>query len=302
MSDDGTIEIDGHPVSLTNQTKVLYPSVGFTKADVVSHYRQVAPALVPYLRDRPLTLKRYPDGVEAESFFEKHAPRGTPDWVHREQITIGEGTTVDSVLGADLATLVWLANLAALELHAPMWRHPDIARPDQVVFDLDPGAPATAVECCAVALRLRDRLEAAGLTPVAKSSGSKGIHVLAGVADTSSDDATDWARGLAEELAEETPEEVVAKMTRSAREGKVFIDWSQNRPAKTTVAPYSLRGRAQPWVSAPLTWEEVEACRDPADVLFDAAAVAERLDSMGDLCAVLRERRECLPPRNGSSS
>jgi bifunctional non-homologous end joining protein LigD len=299
---DSTIEIGGHPVSLTNQDKVLYPSTGFTKGDVVAHYRRVAPVLAPYLADRPLTLKRYPDGVDGGHFFEKHAPRGTPDWVRRAKITIGEGTTVDAVLGGDEATLVWLANLASLELHAPLWRHPHIGEPDLVVFDLDPGAPATAVECCAVALRLRDRLVDAGLTPVAKSSGSKGIHVLAGVVGVSSDDATGWARAVADDLAAETPDEVLTRMTRSAREAKVFIDWSQNRAAKTTVAPYSLRGRDAPWVSTPLTWDEVEACRRADDVLFDPGQVAERLDTVGDLGAVLRTQRECLPPLDGSSS
>jgi bifunctional non-homologous end joining protein LigD len=296
------IEIDGHPVALTNQDKVLYPATGFTKADLVAHYRRVAPALVPHVADRPLTLKRYPDGVDEEHFFEKHAPRGTPDWVRRAKITIGEGTTVDSVLGGDEATLVWLANLASLELHAPMWRHPGVGEPDLVVFDLDPGAPATAVACCAVALRLRDRMLDVGLTPVAKSSGSKGIHVLAGVEGVTSDEATEWAHAVAEELAGETPGDVVARMTRSARENKVFIDWSQNRAAKTTVVPYSLRGRNEPWVSTPLTWDEVEACREPEDVLFGPDEVAERLDDLGDLCAVLRERRECLPTPSGSYS
>lgn len=294
-----SIEIDGHAVGLTNQDKVLYPATGFTKSDVVAHYRRVAPALLPYLADRPLTLKRYPDGVEADHFFEKHAPRGTPDWVRREQITIGEGTTVDSVLGGDEATLVWLANLASLELHAPMWRYPHIGEPDLMVFDLDPGPPATAVECCAVALRLRERMVEAGLVPVAKSSGSKGIHVLAGVEGATSDEVTDWAHALADELAEQTPDTVIARMTRSARKAKVFIDWSQNRAAKTTVAPYSLRGRDEPWVSTPLTWDEVEACREPEDVLFGTDEVAERLDTLGDLCAVLREQRECLPTAEG---
>lgn len=301
-AENSTIEIDGHQVPLTNQGKVLFPTSGFTKGDVVAHYRRVAPALLRYLADRPLTLKRFPDGVTSGSFFEKHAPRGTPDWVRREKITIGEGTTVDSVLGGDLATLVWLANLASLELHAPMWRYPHVGEPDLVVFDLDPGAPASAVECCAVALRLRDRMIDIGLTPVAKSSGSKGIHVLAGIAGVTSDEATDWAHDLADDLASETPDEVVSRMTKSARGNKVFIDWSQNRPAKTTVAPYSLRGRNEPWVSTPLTWEEVEACRKPDDVLFGAEQVAERLDTLGDLCEVLGERRECLPLRDGSSS
>ncbi|HET8931697.1 MAG TPA: non-homologous end-joining DNA ligase [Acidimicrobiales bacterium] len=294
-----SLEIDGHEVALTNQDKVLYPASGFTKGEVVAHYRRVAPVLLPYLADRPLTLKRFPDGVEGPHFFEKHAPRGTPDWVRRAKITIGEGTTVDSVLGGDEATLVWLANLASLELHAPMWRHPHIGEPDLVVFDLDPGAPATAVDCCAVALRLREQMVDMGLTPVAKSSGSKGIHVLAGIEGATSDEVTEWAHALADELAAETPDTVVARMTKSAREAKVFIDWSQNRAAKTTVAPYSLRGRDEPWVSTPLTWDEVEACREPDDVLFGPEEVAERLDTLGDLCVALFEQRECLPAAEG---
>lgn len=282
-----TVDIGGHAVRLTNLDKVLYPSIGFTKGDVVDHYRRVAPALLAFLADRPITMKRYPDGVDEPSFFGKHAPRGTPDWVRRAQIRIGEGVTVDSVLGGDLATLVWLANLASLELHAPMWRHPHVGEPDCLVFDLDPGAPATAVECCAVALRLRERLVDDGFEPVVKSSGSKGVHVLAPIGGRTSDEATEFAREIAGEMADRTPSRVVVTMPRSARRGRVFIDWSQNRAAKTTVAAYSLRGRERPWVSTPLTWDEVAACRDPADILFGPEECWDRLDRLGDLFAGL---------------
>lgn len=289
------VDVDGRRVKLTNLAKVLYPAVGFTKGEVIDHYRRVAPALVRYVADRPITLKRYPDGVDGPHFFEKHAPRGTPGWVRHLDVTVGEGKTVDAILGTDAATLVWMANLASLELHAPMWRYPDIGTPDVLVFDLDPGEPATAVECCAVALRLRDRLVDAGLVPVAKSSGKKGVHVLAGIEGVSSDEATGFARNLAAELTEETPDAVVMRMARAERTGKVFVDWSQNRAGKTTVAPYSLRATPEPRVSMPLTWDEIAACRTPEDVWVSPATCAERLDTLGDLCEPLSSRRGHLP-------
>lgn len=286
-----TIDVDGHEVSLTNLDRVLYPATGFTKGEVVSYYRGIAPVILGHIADRPLTLKRFPDGVDHSSFYEKHAPKGRPGWVRTAEVTIGDGVTVEYVLAGDLATLMWTSNLGAIELHTPMWRHPAIGKPDMIVFDLDPGAPATIVECCVVAGLLRDVLAAAGLTPVTKTSGSKGLHVLAGIEDMTSDESTEFAHTVARHLEHEAPDLVVSRMTKSIRNGKVLVDWSQNRAAKSTVAPYSLRGRPEPRVSTPITWNEVADCERPDDLVFGPAEVLERVAAIGDLCAVLDDAR-----------
>lgn len=293
-----TVEVEGHKLTLSSLSKIYYPSTGFTKGEVIDYYRRVAPVLLPHLADRPLTLKRYPDGVDRRFFYEKHAPRGRPDWVRTAEVTIGGGTSIDYVLAHDLATLLWVVNLGGIELHAPMWRHPAVARPDRIVFDLDPGPPATIVECCVVACQLREILAEVGLTAVVKASGSKGLHVLAGCEATSSDDATDFAHAIARLLEKDDPHLVVSRMTKKLRGGKVLVDWSQNRAAKTTVAAYSLRATSEPRVSAPVTWEEVEACKRPDDLVFGPDDVLGRIDAHGDLFALLdttRARPEPLP-------
>ena len=289
------VDVEGHPVALTNLEKVLYPQAGFTKGQVLDYYTRIAPVLLPHLAGRALTRKRFPNGVDGKPFFEKNAPRGTPEWVRVVELpspgssqgreTIGY-TVVDS-----LAALVWTANLASLELHTHQWRVDDdgtALAPDMVVFDLDPGAPATIVECCEVALLLRPVLEADGLEPYAKTSGSKGMQLYARAdAFASSEETSAYAKELAQRFEASHPDLVLHRMTRSLRPGKVLLDWSQNSAAKTTVTPYSLRARDLPTVSTPVTWDEVEACTTPQDLVFASDDVLARVAEQGDLFAPL---------------
>jgi len=299
--------VDGRDLTLTNLAKVLYPSDGFTKAEVLDYYQRVSAVLLPHVTARPMTLKRYPDGVDGQSFFAKHAPTGHPDWVRTEEIishssrSRSPGESIEYVVIDDLPALIWAANLAALELHVPMWRFPasgaDASKPapehgwqpDLLVFDLDPGAPATVVDCCRVAEALRPALEADGLDAVPKTSGGKGLQLYANIGDRglNAEQASALAKGYAERLEGELPKLVVSRMTKSLRTGKVLIDWSQNNGAKTTVAPYSLRAREHPTVSTPVTWDEVAACRAPADLFFTAPDVLARVEEHGDLFAAL---------------
>jgi bifunctional non-homologous end joining protein LigD len=287
-----SVEVDGRKLALSNLDKVLYPATGFTKAQVIDYYERIAPALLPYIADRPVTIKRYPDGVDGKFFFQKNAP-AHPDWVPTARIRSPGSTKsreeVDYILGGDLSTLIWAANLAALELHTPMWRYPEIGKPDLLVFDLDPGAPATIVECCEVALLLRPLLADRGLEPVAKTSGGKGLQLYAAVSGVTSEQTSDLAKELAEQLETEQPELVVSRMTRALRPRKVLIDWSQNNAAKTTIAPYSLRAREQPTVSTPVTWDEVESCKRAEDLKFTADDVLARVAESGDLFAAVRQ-------------
>ena len=294
MADRVLVHIAGRELELSNLDKVMYPSVGFTKGEVIDYYVRVAPVLVPHLKDRPLTRIRYPNGVNAASFFEKNAPGGTPSWVRRETLPVpGSSTgreTLDFIVVDDVATLAWLANLAAIELHTPQWRLKDhrAAEPDLLVVDLDPGPPAGLAECCLVAVAARHRLELDGLSPLAKTSGKKGMQLLCKLpGGRSSDEVADLARAAAVDLERALPELVTARMTKSLRPGKVFFDWSQNVAAKTTVSAYSLRAAATPTVSAPFTWDEVEA--SAVRPLLPAEVLA-RIDRHGDLLAPL------LPP------
>ena len=285
------VDVEGTQVVLSNLDKVLYPSVGFTKGQVLDFYTRIAPVLLPHLAGRALTRKRYPDGVEGPAFFEKNAPRGTPDWVRIETLASPGSTkgreTIDYVVVQNLPTLVWTANLASLELHTHMWRVGREA-PDLIVFDLDPGPPATIVECCQVALLLRPLLEADGLEPVAKTSGSKGMQLYARADSFSSSDETSaYAKGLAQKLERDHPDLVLHRMTKSRRPGKVLVDWSQNSSAKTTISVYSLRARERPTVSTPVTWDEVAACAAPADLVFTSDDVLARVEQHGDLFAPL---------------
>ncbi|MEV4221635.1 MULTISPECIES: non-homologous end-joining DNA ligase [unclassified Nonomuraea] len=282
------VKVDGRELTLSNLDKVLYPEEGFAKAEVIDYYSRVAPVLLPHLAGRPLTVKRYPNGVEGASFFEKNAPDHTPGWVRRVRLPVPGSTkdreSIDFAVVDDLPTLVYYANLAALELHVPQWRVSDDGEalpPDTLVFDLDPGPPATIVECCRVALMLREVLAADGLTARPKTSGSKGMQLYA--AWDGREEPSAYAKRLAQALAKEHPGEVVSVMTRKLRPGKVFIDWSQNNPAKTTVAPYSLRARARPTVSTPLLWKEVESCEHADDLVFTTADVLARVEKHGDL-------------------
>src|SRR3954470_15872311 len=291
------VEVDGRQLVLTNLDKVLYPAAGFTKGEVIDYYARIAPVLLPHLAGRALTRKRYPDGVESTPFFEKNAPRHTPDWVRTVELPSPGSTkdrdTVNYVVVEELATLVWLANLAALELHVPQWTvgpRGAVKDADLMVLDLDPGPPANIVECCRVALLLREvlaRPEYGRLQAWAKTSGSKGMQLYVPVAPVPWERTHAFAKKLAECLEKEHPGLIVSRMTKSLRPGKVLIDWSQNNGAKTTVAPYSMRARPLPTVSTPVTWDEVGACRSPDDLRFTAPEVLERVARHGDLMADL---------------
>ena len=288
MAEKLTVDVDGRHLQLTNLDKVLYPETGFTKGEVIDYYTRIAPVLLAHLADRPLTVKRYPNGVDAPFFFEKNAARGTPDWVRTERLPVPGSTknreTIDYVVVEDLATLVRLANLAALELHVPQWRIPRHGGPrtDLLVFDLDPGPPATSAECCEVALLLRDLVAADGLTLFAKTSGSKGMQVSAPVEVDDPERTSQYALWAAQQLERARPDLVVSRMTKSLRPHKVLVDWSQNNPAKTTVAPYSLRAREEPTVSTPVRWSEVE---QGGLLRFTSADVLDRVAALGDVFA-----------------
>ncbi|HEX4225005.1 MAG TPA: non-homologous end-joining DNA ligase [Pseudonocardiaceae bacterium] len=262
---------------------------------------------LPHLAERPVTFIRFPDGVGGEQFFEKNAPNGAPAWLPRASLPSsgsrsgrGDGV-IDYALLEELAALVWAANMAALELHVPQWRidpgpPPDRGLPDRLVFDLDPGPGTSIVQCCRVAERLHDVLVADGLNPVAKTSGSKGMQLYCGIRTTDARQPSAYAKRLAQQLARETPDAVTAVMAKAQRPGRVFIDWSQNNPAKTTIAPYSLRGRERPTVSTPLSWQEVRACRRAEQLVFAAEDVLGRMEEFGDLFAELDNARTALPP------
>ena len=287
---------------MSNLDKVLYPLSGFTKGQVIDYYVRVAPVLLPHVAGRPVTLRRYPDGVDGESFFEKNAPRHAPEWIRTARVPTpgsAKGTEyADFVLIDDVPTLAWVANLAAIELHVPQWtvgpaggRGPT----DLLVFDLDPGAPASVVECCQVAQLVRAALAEDGLSAYPKTSGSKGLQLYVPVTVADAGQTSAYARSLARTLASAHPGLVLDSMVRSRRAGKVFIDWSQNNPAKTTVAPYSLRARPMPTVSTPLTWAEVERCGRADDVVFTADEVRARIAQHGDLLGGLQGDHPALP-------
>jgi bifunctional non-homologous end joining protein LigD len=288
------VEIDGRTLSLSNLDKPMYPQAGYAKGHVIDYYTRVSPALLPHLRGRALTLKRYPDGVTGPHFYEKQCPSHRPPWV--ETSLLGD---IDFCMANDLPTLVWLANLADLELHTSLALAEAYHCPTVIAFDLDPGSPATIVECAEVALELRLVFEHLGMQAFPKTSGSKGMQVYVPLNTPTSYEITrPFARGLAELLERRRPDLVVSEMKKSLRGGKVFVDWSQNASFKTTVNVYSLRALPQPTVSTPLRWEEVEAVtesRDPDDLVFTAREVIERVAEHGDLFAGVVELRQELP-------
>jgi bifunctional non-homologous end joining protein LigD len=293
-----TVDVDGRALALSNLDKVLYPDAGFTKGEVIDYYVAVADVVLPHLADRILTRKRWPDGTAAQPFFEKNAPRGTPDWVRTVTMAEHGDDGVEYVVADALPTLVWLANLAALELHVPQWKVDDEDHPlgaDLIVFDLDPGPPADIIDCFDVAFPLRQLLEDDGLTPFAKTSGNKGAQLYVPVEPVGSDKTSAYAKRMAERLEAALPDLVLSSMDKKARRGKVFIDWSQNNGAKTTIAPYSLRGIDRPTVSTPITWDEAADATSAADLRFEAADVVARLEEHGDLFGDLDAHRAPLP-------
>jgi bifunctional non-homologous end joining protein LigD len=292
------VDVEGRTLKISSLGKILYPRTGTTKGEVLSYYAQIAPVLLPHLKDRAVTRIRWPHGVDDMSFFEKNTPGGTPSWVHTVTVpTTGsrtaskeEGTLTFPIVD-DLATLTWLVNLAALELHVHQWTVGRNGRPrgaDRLVIDLDPGEPAGLHECCQVALLVSDALEERGLTPKPVTSGSKGLHLYADLPRRMpSEESTALAKEVAEALEQAHPTLVTATMTKARRSGKVFLDWSQNSGSKTTISPYSLRGKDRPYVATPLGWDEVEAGAEDPDALeqlrFDQ--VLARVEEYGDLFA-----------------
>ncbi len=299
MSGD-TIEVEGRTLKLSNTDKVLYPQTGFTKGNVIAYYRAISDVLLPHLRDRALTMKRYPNGVDGEFFYQKDAPKHRPEWVRTVAVeNRGDGRAVNYTVVDDLPTLLWAANLADLELHTSLARARNVDVPTSMVFDLDPGPPATIVECCRVALWLRDLLSGHGLESYPKTSGSKGLQLYVPLNGRTGYDRTkDLARDAARLLEEEHGELVVSNMRKELRDGRVLIDWSQNDRRKTTISVYSLRARPEPTVSTPLRWDEVEACEaggDPGLLVFRWDAVLDRVQEHGDLFAPVLEQRQRLP-------
>ncbi|CBG70056.1 conserved hypothetical protein [Streptomyces scabiei 87.22] len=288
-------EVEGRRIVLSHLEKVLHPATGFTKGELLHYYATTADALLPHLRDRPVSFLRYPDGPGGQVFFTKNVPPGTPDWVTTAEVRRMEGPA-RMVLVQDLASLMWASNQVA-EFHTPQWTVGSGEEADRLVLDLDPGEPATIVECCEVARWLRERLAEDGIEAYAKTSGSKGLHLLAAVRGATSERVSEYARELAVEAEKALPRLVVHRMNRSLRPGKVFVDWSQNAARKTTAAPYTLRARPEPTVSAPVTWAEVEECGSPAHLVFRAPDIAPRLRDHGDLLAPLldAEAAHALP-------
>lgn len=295
MADATLVEVGGRQLRLTNLDKVLYPATGTTKAEVIDYYARIAPAMVPHLRRRPLTFRRWPNGVEAASFFEKNCPGHAPDWIPRHD---GPGG-VRSCGIDEQAALAWAGNQAALEIHAPMSSAAALDEPLALVLDLDPGPPADLITCVEVALALREVLDTVGLVAVPKTSGSKGLQLyvpLNGGADYAT--TSSFALALGQLLERQHPDLVLTDMTRALRPGKVLVDWSQNSFHKTTIAPYSLRGRPRPTVSTPVTWDELEAASGVEDLVFEARQVVERVDTHGDLFSAVVELQQRLPDRS----
>jgi len=293
------IDVDGKRLTLSNLEKVLYPAVGFTKAAVIDYYARVAPAMLPHLGGRAVTMVRFPDGVDGNSFFEKRCPSHAPAWVRRGEV---DADLVACVVD-DAPTLVWMANLAALELHTLQATVDDPGHPTAMVFDLDPGAPADVLACCRVALDLRATLARLGLVTVVKTSGSKGLHLSVPVRGADAEATKTFALGLGQLLVADAPDRVTVSMAKEARPNRVFVDWSQNDRHKTTVCAYSLRAQPRPAVSTPVTWDEVSDALDAGDptaLTFEAGDVLARIDELGDpFAATLRVDQE-LPPLTGA--
>lgn len=302
MPDKAELLVEGKKIPVSNLNKVLYPKAGFTKGQVIDYYIRIAPVLLPHLKDRPLTMKRYPNGVEAEFFYEKNCPAHRPPWVKTAKVwSEGNQRDMHYCLAQDLPTLVWAANLADLELHTSLARKTNVAKPTMMVFDLDPGPPADIVQCCQVGIWLRDLLTEMKLKSFAKTSGSKGLQVYVPLNTAATFDQTKaLSRALAEHLEREHPTLVVHRMLKSLRGGKVLVDWSQNDEHKTTVNVYSLRAKEQPTVSTPVTWEEVEKAlkkKDAKMLTFTSEQTLARVEKIGDLFAPVETLKQKLPKK-----
>jgi bifunctional non-homologous end joining protein LigD len=307
MSTPTIVEVQGRKLSLTNLEKILYPASGFTKGQVVDYYVRIAPVLVPHLAGRALTMKRYPGGVDQEYFFEKNAPMHRPDWVKTAPIWSGSNRrTIHYILADDLPTLVWIANLASIELHPSLSLAADIATPTMIVFDLDPGPPANIVQCAQVGLWVREIFDHFGLRSFPKTSGSKGLQIYVPLnTKTGYDETKSFAHAVARLLEQEHLELVVSDMKKAVRTNRVFVDWSQNDEHKTTISVYSLRAREHPTVSTPVTWDEVEQAlkkKDAARLVFEAKDVLARVEKLGDLFEPVQKLTQQLPQLAGLAS
>lgn len=298
--------VGGRTLTLTNLDKVLYPSVGFSKAEVIDYYLRIAPVMLPHIRDRAMTRLRFPDGVgpDRAPFYEKNAPIGTPEWVRRVKVNTSDGI-IDYIVADDEAAVVWLANLAALEMHVPQWTvssatpedgiislpelEPHAGEPlaNRVVVDLDPGAGMTIVDSARAALIVAARMAEDGMLPIAQTSGSKGIQVYAAIAPTRSKSAWGYVKQLNASLHKAQPDFFVATMSVEQRAGRIYVDYNQNLAARNTIAPYSMRGRERPAVATPVTWEELGSVRGPDDLRFTPEDVLVRVAEYGDLAADL---------------
>jgi bifunctional non-homologous end joining protein LigD len=297
---ESMIEVEGRQIKLSNVDKVLYPKAGFTKGQVIDYYIRIAPVLLPHLEGRPLTLKRYPEGVEKFHFYEKNCPPYRPEWMKTAKIwSAGNNRYMYYCVVADLASLVWLGNLADLELHTSLSVAPEMQRPTVIAFDLDPGPPANIVQCCQVGLWVKEIFEDFGLQSFAKTSGSKGLQVYVPLNTAVTYDQTKpFAKAIARLLEDRYPDRVVSDMKKALRTNKVFVDWSQNDDYKTTVCVYSLRAKDRPTVSTPVTWKEVESCLkqgDPEKLVFVSDDVLKRVEKMGDLFEPVLKLKQKLP-------
>jgi DNA polymerase LigD, polymerase domain len=298
MPKSATLDVAGRKVPVSNLDKVLYPKAGFTKGQVIDYYIRISPWLLPHLAARPITLKRYPDGVEGFFFYEKKCPSHRPEWVETTAVPKKNGDEIQYCVVGDLPALVWAANLADLELHTFLHKAPRIERPTSIAFDLDPGPPADILHCCKVGLLLRDLFSALGLESFAKTSGSKGLQVYVPLNTPVTYEKTKpFAHAVAELLERQAPKMVVSRMQKALRKGRVLVDWSQNDDKKTTVNVYSLRAKEQPTVSTPVMWEEVEeAVKRRKRLSFVADDVLQRTEKLGDLFTPVLERKQKLPP------
>jgi bifunctional non-homologous end joining protein LigD len=299
MPDKSSLKIGGTTLEVSNLNKVFYPKTGFTKGQTIDYYIRISPFLLPHLKNRPITLKRYPDGADGFFFYEKECPPHRPDWINTTKVSRTEGGNVNYCLMNDLPSLVWAANLADLELHVFLHRAPNIERPTAVVFDLDPGAPADILDCGKIALALRTLLEEFKLKSFPKTSGSKGLQVYVPLNSTVTYEKTKpFAHAVAVRLEKEFPRAVVSKMQKALRTGKVLVDWSQNDSHKTTVCVYSLRAKEMPSVSTPITWDELETAlkkRNAKMLAFGPDDVLRRVEKHGDLFAPVLKLKQKLP-------
>jgi bifunctional non-homologous end joining protein LigD len=297
---NNVVEIEGHQLKLSNLDKVLYPEAGFTKAQVIDYYARIAPVLLPHLRGRPLTMKRYPNGVNGQFFYEKNCPTHRPDWVKTAPVwSDGNNRWMDYCLAQDLPTLVWAANLADIELHTSLSLADKIEQPSFIVFDLDPGEPANIIQCCEVSFWVRQVFADLGLEAFAKTSGSKGLQVYVPLnTKVTYDETKPFAKALARLLERQHPDAVVSDMKKVLRTNKVLVDWSQNDQHKTTICVYSLRAKERPTVSTPVSWDEVETClkkKDPGVLTFTSDQTLARVEKLGDLFEQVLKKKQKLP-------